>query len=63
MDRIDTIVSILNHINWNYGRGDIILVDIPSGSLTRRFQYGGDTRKFRIVDNKIYFLNHVRVIK
>jgi hypothetical protein len=50
--------DMLNHLNWNWGRGEIIAIDEQTQTVTRRMQYGEDKRKYRVDGNTVYFCGH-----
>jgi hypothetical protein len=55
----ETIEVVLRHLNWIYGRGEIIHVDHASGKVWRKpFQCRPEIRRFRVVGRTVYFLSH-----
>ena len=60
---LEKIKYVLVSINNVFGRGDIIRIDYENMKVYRKFQFGSDVRDFYIINNKVRFLSHERVIK
>ena len=60
---LEKIKDFLVSINNVFGRGDIIRIDYENMKVYRKFQFGSDVRDFYIINNKVRFLSHERVIK
>lgn len=57
------IVDALNSLNWNYGRGDIIAVNVAKRTFTRKpFQCRPEVRSFKIVGKSVHALGHQRKV-
>lgn len=64
MSRVPLLLDdALRMINWSYGRGEIIAIDHDRQTVTRKFQYGSDVRRYKIDCDRVVFLNHRRKLK
>lgn len=53
------IVDALTRLNWNYGRGDVVSVNVKRGVFVRKpFQCRPETRTFRVKGRTVYALGH-----
>lgn len=57
------IVAALNSLNWNYGRGDVVSVNVRRGVFVRKpFQCRPETRTFRVVGKTVFALGHQKSV-
>jgi hypothetical protein len=50
-------------INWNYGCGDILSIDIVKQIVTRKpFSCHPEYRKYRVKGSTVYFLGHQKTL-
>ena len=63
IDHQKLIVYALHHLNLNYGRGEICLIDFEIRSVYVKKQFGFELPFFRLVGNTIHFRGHQKTIK
>jgi hypothetical protein len=56
--------AILDHLNWNYGRGDIVHVGQHHGrnpiKVKLKMQFGYETAYCRVENRTVFFRGHQR---
>lgn len=57
------VVDALNSLNWNYGRGDVVNVNVARGVFVRKpFQCRPETRTFKVVGKTVFALGHQKSV-
>lgn len=60
------VIDTLQQINFEYGKGNIIavnIIDSRGGWAIRQLQYGTDSRQFTIANNVLTFIGHTRMLR
>jgi hypothetical protein len=57
------VVDALKSLNWNYGRGDVVSVNVARGTFVRKpFQCRPETRTFKVRGRTVFALRHQKTV-